>query len=229
MTTIATLKAACLLALTLAVSSSFAVSKKEVDEAMSRDGLQKISVKGLDLAYARPGASLAAYKRIKIDPVEVEFDKSWDPAKTGSRIKLSDEEREKIKANVAKLVEEEFAKAVQKGGTYQVVSESAPDVLRVKVSVLNLYVNAPSGSAGAGRSRTYVSSAGQMTLLAELSDAASGQMLARVADRREANGVGARGMQLADRILNEDAAREVAAAWAQTLRKALDKAHSIGS
>jgi predicted NBD/HSP70 family sugar kinase len=68
-----------------------------------------------------------------------------------------------------------------------------------------------------------------MTLLAELADAASGQMLARVADRREANGVGARSMQLADRMLNEDAAREVAAAWAQTLRKALDKARSIGS
>jgi hypothetical protein len=226
---IATLKAACLFALSLAVTSSLAASKKEVDEAMSRDGLQKISVKGLDLAYARPGASLAAYKRVKLDPVEVEFDKSWDPAKTGSRIKLSNEEREKIKAGVAKLVEEEFAKALQKDGAYQIASESAPDVLRVKVSILNLYVNAPSGSGGAGRSKTYVSSAGQMTLLAELSDAASGQMLARVADRREANGVGARSMQLADRILNEDAAREVAAAWAQTLRKALDKARSIGS
>ena len=228
MTTIATLKAACLLALTLALTSSLAASKKDVDDVMGRDGLQKISVKGLELAYARPGASLAAYKRVKLDPVEVEFDKSWDPSRTGSRIKISSEEREKIKAGVAKLVEEEFAKVLQKGGAYQIASESAPDVLRVKVSILNLYVNAPSGS-DAGRSRTYVSSAGHMTLLAELADAASGQMLARVADRREANGVGARSVQLADRMLNEDAAREVAAAWAQTLRKALDKARAIGS
>jgi hypothetical protein len=97
MTTITTLKAACLFALTLALTSSLAASKKDVDEAMSRDGLQKISVKGLDLAYARPGASLAAYKRVKLDPVEVEFDKSWDPERTGSRIKLSSEEREKIR------------------------------------------------------------------------------------------------------------------------------------
>jgi hypothetical protein len=229
MTTSATLKAACLIALTVAMSASLAATKKDLDEAMSRDGLQKTSVKGVDLAYARPGASLAAYKRVKLDPVEVEFDKSWDPSNTGSRIKLSSEEREKIKAGVAKLVEEEFAKALQKGGTYQIASESAPDVLRVKVNILNLYVNAPSAAAGVGRSKTYVSSAGQMTLLAELSDAASGQMLARVADRREANGVGARRMQLADHMLNEDAAREVAAAWAQTLRKALDKAHTIGS
>jgi hypothetical protein len=228
MKTTATLKAACLLALTLALTSSLAATKSDVDQAMSQGGLQKISVKGLDLAYARPGVSLAAYKRVKLDPVEVEFDKSWDPAKTGSRIKLSSEEREKIRAAVAKLVEEEFAKALQKGGAYPIASESAPDVLRVKVSILNLYINAPSGS-GAGRSRTYVSSAGQMTLLAELSDAASGQLLARVADRREANAGSARSMQLADRMLNDDAAREVASTWAQILRKALDKARAIGS
>ena len=87
MTTIASLKAACLFALTLVLTSSLAASKKDVDDAMSRDGLQKISVKGLDLAYARPGASLAAYKRVKLDPVEVQFDKSWEPTVTGSRIK----------------------------------------------------------------------------------------------------------------------------------------------
>jgi len=228
MTTIAVLKPACLLALAVALTSPLAATKADVDEAMSRDGLQKISVKGLDLAYARPGASLAAYKRVKLDPVEVEFDKSWDPAKTGSRIKLSSAERDNIKAGVAKLVQEEFAKALQKGGAYQIAADAAPDVLRVKASILNLYVNAPS-SGGAGRSRTYVSSAGQMTLLAELVDATSGQVLARVADRREANATGARRMELADRMLNEDAAREVASSWAQTLRKALDKARSIGS
>jgi Protein of unknown function (DUF3313) len=226
MTTIATFKAACLLALTLALTSPFAATKKDVDDAMGRDGLQKINVKGLDLAYARPGASLAAYKRVKLDPVEVQFDKSWDPTRPGSRIKLGSEEREKIRASVAKLVEEEFAKTLQKGGAYQVTSDSAPDVLRVKASVLNVYINAP-GDTGVGRSKTYVSSAGQMTLLAELSDSASGKMLARVADRREGNNLAR--MERVDPGENEDAARQVAAAWAQILRNALDKARAIGS
>jgi hypothetical protein len=226
MTTTATLKAACLLALTLALTSSFAASKKDVDEAMGRDGLQKVNVKGLELAYARPGASLAAYKRVKLDPVEVQFDKSWEPTRTGSRIKLGPEEREKIRANVARLVEEEFTKVLQKGGAYQITTDSAPDVLRVKASVLNVYINAPADT-GAGRSKTYVSSAGQMTLLAELSDSASGQMLARVADRREGNRMAR--MERAEPGDNEAAARDVAAAWAQILRKALDKARSIGS
>lgn len=226
MTTIATFKAACLLALTLALTGSLAATKKDVDDAMSSGGLQKTSVKGLELAYVRPGASLAAYKRVKLDPVEVQFDRSWDPTRTGSRIKLSSEEREKIRASVAKLVEEEFTKTLQKGGTYQIATEPGPDVLRAKISVLNVYINAPTGT-GAGRSKTYVSSAGQMTLLAELADSMSGQLLARVADRREANSLAR--MERADRIENEGAAREVAAAWAQILRNALDKAHAIGS
>jgi hypothetical protein len=39
MTTIATLKATCLLALTLALTSSLAATKEEVDEVKGRDGL----------------------------------------------------------------------------------------------------------------------------------------------------------------------------------------------
>ena len=227
MRTIPTLKSICLLALALATTGPLAATKADVDAAMGRGGLQKINVKGLELAYARPGASLAAYKRFKIDPVEVEFDKSWDPTRTGSRIKLSPEERQEIKASVARLVEDEFSKALEKGGAYQMATDAAPDVLRVKVNILNLYINAPGGT-GMGRSRTYASSTGQMTLMAELVDAANGQVLARVADRREATAGMAR-MQLADRIVDEAAVRQVAASWAQILRKAMDKARAIGS
>ena len=228
MTTLPTLKSICLLALAIATTAPLAATKADVDAAMRSGGLEKINVKGIELAYARPGASLAAYKRVKIDPVEVQFDKSWDPTRTGSRIKLSTQERDKIKADVARIVEEEFTKALQKDGAYQIAGDSAPDVLRVKASILNLYVNAPSGSATSGRSRTYASSAGQMTLLAELVDSAGGQVIARVADRREANGSIPR-MQTADTILNEGEARRVAASWAQILRKAMDRARSIGS
>jgi hypothetical protein len=81
-------------------------------------------------------------------------------------------------------------------------------VLRVKASIVNLYLNAPD-AGNMGRSRTIVRSAGEMTLLAELYDSASGQLLARVADRREANDSGR--MQLANNVVNEGEARAIAA------------------
>jgi len=220
-----TLKAACLLALTVALTNAPAATKKEVDQALSQGGLHKIKVKDIDLAYARPGASLAAYKRIKIDPVEVEFRKAKDPARAGSAIKLSSEEREKIRSNVARAVQEEFAKELQKSSAYKVASDAGPDVLRVKPRILDLYVNAP--DVGPGRTRTLVSSAGEMTLVAELSDSASGQVLARVADQRDASKGGR--LYLVNGTVNEEEARKIAAGWAQILRKALDKAHGIGS
>ena len=222
--TIAAARALGLLALSLALSSALAASSKELEARMAKDGLQKTSVKNVDLVYARPGATLASYKRVKLDPVEVAFSPSWNPTRTGSSMKLSSQEKENIRLGVAKLVEEEFARELQSGGRYQVTTDTGPDVLRVRAGVANLYINAP--GTGPARSRTIVRSAGEMTLIAELADSASGQVLARVADRREAN---SSHMQLSDSSINEFEARNIATVWAKALKRALDNAHALGT
>lgn len=202
-------------------------SSKELDEAMRQGGLEKISVKGIELAYAKPGATLANYKRVKIDPVEVSFHKSWDPTKTGSNLKVSSTERENILNGVAKLVQEEFAREIQGKSGYQLTEEPGDDVLRVKINIVNLYVTAPEAGSSMGRSRTYVVSAGEMTLYLELIDSKSGEVIARVVDRREARSAGR--MSRTGGGYNEDEARSIAAAWARILRKGLDNAHSIAA
>lgn len=222
----ATLRAAGLLVLTVALghAGALAASGKDLDARMAGDGLQKTKVKNIDLVYARPGATLAAYKKVKLEPVEVAFSKSWNPTRTGSHIKLSAEEKESIRTGLAKLVDEEFAREIQAGGKYPVVTETGPDVLRVKAAVVNVYINAP--DTGMGRQRTIVSSAGEMTLIAELADGASGQVIARVADRREAPSTR---MQITNGVINESEARTIAAGWAKTLRKALENAQGLGA
>lgn len=223
----ATLRSACALAvLSLAVGAggALAASGKDLDARMSADGLQKSKVRNIDLAYVRPGATLAAYRRVKLDPVEVSFSPSWNPTRTGSSLKLSSQEKESIRSGVARLVEEEFAREIQAGGRYAVVGESGADVLRVKAAIVNLYINAP--DTGMGRQRTIVRSAGEMTLVAELADSATGQVLARVADRREAPDTR---MQITNGVVNESEARMIAAGWAKTLKKALDNAQAIGA
>lgn len=196
-----------------------------LEEALSHDGLQKIKVKGIDLAYSRPGASLAGYTKLIIDPVEVSFRKDWDPNRTGSRAKLSTQERENIRSGVARIVQEEFTKTLEKGGSFQVVKEAGPDVLRMRAGIADLYVNAPD-TMSPGRSRTYTVSAGEMTLIAELVDSESGQVIARVVDRREAQGTGT--MQLTNSVVNAQEARAIASSWARILRSRLDAAHGIG-
>jgi hypothetical protein len=212
------------LAVMLLAPAGFAADKAAIDEAMSHDGLQKVKVKGLDLAYARPGATLAGYDKVKLDPVEVAFRKDWDPTRTGSRLKLSSEEREVIRSGVAKIVQDEFVDQLQKGGSYKVVTETGPDVLRVKVQIVNLYVNAPD-TKQPGRSRTYVVSAGEMTLAMELYDSESGEVIARVVDRREARNTGQ--LTISNSVMNSGEAQIIAANWARILRNGLDKAHGI--
>jgi hypothetical protein len=213
-----------LLASTL-LSTAFAATKADLEAAMSHDGLQKISVKGIDLAYARPGATLAGYNRIKLEPVEVAFHKDWDPTISRSRLKITAEQRETIRTGVAKIVYEEFANELQKNSNYQLVNEAGPDVLRVKTNIVNLYVNAPD-TGPPGRSRTYTISAGEMSLIAELYDSETGEVLARVVDRREARRAGT--LSYTNSATNEDDFRYIANGWARILRNSLDKAHGIG-
>ena len=194
-----------------------------IEEALSHDGLQKIKVKGIDLAYARPGASLAGYNKIILDPVEVSFRKDWDPKRTDSVARLSTQERENIRSGVARIVKEEFTKTLEKGAPYKVVTEPGADVLRLQIGIIDLYVNAPD-TMTPGRSRTYTLSAGEMTLVGELMDSESGQVISRVIDRREARNTGT--MQLTNSVVNAQEARAIASSWARILRNRLDAAHA---
>jgi hypothetical protein len=214
-----------LLASAFVATAPLAQKKSELDEAMSVDGLEKIKVKDIDLAYARPGATLAAYKSVMLEPVDVSFHKDWDPSRTGSRLKLSKDERENIRTGVAKVVYDEFAKTLQSKGAYTMAKDAAPDVLRVKVKILNLYVNAPD-TMTAGRSRTFTVSAGEMTMFMELYDSETGAVLARVVDRREGRNTGQ--WQMSGSVVNVGEAQAIASTWARILKNALDKAHGIG-
>ena len=217
---------ATLLASALAASGTHAAKPSDLDEAMSHDGLRKVTVKGIQFAYARPGATLADYHRVQIEPVQVAFHKHWDPTRTGSRIKLGQEERENIRSGVATAVQEAFVKELRDKSRYQVVDEAGPDVLRVKVAIVDLYVNAPD-TESVGMSRTYTVSAGQMTLFAELFDSESGQLLARVIDKRE--GRDNQMYQLANSVVQRGELQDIASTWARILRRALDNAHGIGT
>lgn len=217
------MKTSALLVAMLVAGAAHAQSKDQLDKAMSYDGLEPVKVKGISLAYRRPGATLAGYKRVQIDPVEVRFSKDWKPTRTGSRLALPAEDRERIRTDLAKLVQEQFVKALQAKGAYPVVSETGPDVLRLKIYIVNLYINAPD-NPGPGVSRTFVTSAGEMTLFMELFDSESGQILARVADRQEARSAPL--MTMANSVTNIGEAEDLTAAWAKILRDAFDRAHA---
>lgn len=183
------------------------------------DGLQKTKVKGIDLAYVRPGVNLAQYSKVMLDPVEVAFAKNWQPEQVASRMPVSQQDRERIKSDLARLTTATITDTLGKKNGYPVVATPGPDVMRLSTALVDVYINAPDVPT-AGRSRTYVMNAGHMTLVAELRDSETGALFARVLDEREArDNVG---MTWSSSIENSAEARNAVSQWAKILRARLD-------
>ncbi len=198
---------------------------KNPEEAMSYDGLEKINIKGIDMAYALPGATLSGYSKVMIGPIGVRFHKDWKPKVAGTTRNLSSSDQQRIRQDVAKIVYDAFVEELKKGG-YSIVAEPGRDVLRVQAAIINLYITAPDVMTP-GRTKVYTVSAGEMTLLAELADSETGEVIARVLDRYQARSTA--NFQLSSRVSNASEARNAASNWAKILRGELDKAKTIGS
>lgn len=184
----------------------------------TEDGLKLITVKGIDLAYVRPGVSFAPYKRFMVEPADVAFSKDWKPQRPGSSLPISKTEREEIRTGLAKLFNETFGAELQKGG-YAIAKDSAPDVLRIIPRLVDVYVNAPDVGT-AGRSKSFVMNAGRMTLVAELRDSETGATVARVADRSQAREH--MQAQWSTSAWNAAEAQDLIRDWAKILRSRMD-------
>jgi len=187
--------------------------------ATTPDGLELVKNSKLDLAYRMPGVDLSGYRKIMLDPVEVAFKKQW----TRDFNRVSSNDRERIRRDLAELARRVFIEELEEKGGYAFVESPGPDVLRVTVAIVELYINAPD-TMSTGRSRTYTVSTGQATLVAELRDSESGAVLARAADRER--GQESATMQWTTRADNLADARKILSEWARTLREVLDESRS---
>jgi len=183
-------------------------------------GLQRVERKGLDAVYIRPGATLAHYRRVMLDPVEVSFDKNWDPK--GGRIGFDTADPQKIRQDLAEIARDVFRDELEKRGGYPLVTEPGPDVLRVRPQIVDLYINAPETDSP-GITRTFVIETGEMTLVADLLDSSTNTLIAHVKDRKRDQGFVGQ-FQIANRVTNTAEARRAIGEWARQLRNALDKA-----
>ncbi|HET9473947.1 MAG TPA: DUF3313 family protein [Steroidobacteraceae bacterium] len=180
------------------------------------DGLVKVNNAKVDSVYATPGMSLARYRRVLLENVDVAFKHDWQQRHP----EIPPEDVAMIRHGAASVFREEFARELEKGG-YEMSGRIAPDVLRVSASVVDLDFVAQNAAAGAGKP-AYMVTPADMSLLAELRDAQSGAMLARVADRNRGRSAG--NLRVADQMALTDEARAAFANWAGLLRAALDAA-----
>jgi Protein of unknown function (DUF3313) len=188
------------------------------------DGLEKVKITGLDTVYARPHTDLSGYNKIMLDPTEVSFRKNWHPELSNEQLTAAD--RQKISKNLAAIIRERLGKALASSGRYALVDAPGDKVLRIKADIRDLYIVAPDVPT-TGITRNYAYSAGEMQLQAELRDASTGTLLARVIDRK--TDPNSTWIRWTTRVTNTAAAERAIDDWIRILLRQLEAAHSTGT
>ena len=203
-----------------------ATTRRQAEALWSEEGLQPVKVSGLDVVFSRPGATLAGFTKVLVNPVSVAFQRDWERSVTrdsGSQVRPQDMKR--IRDDLAAIVRREIVRELGNGG-YQVVDVAGADVLEINPRVAELWINAPDLPTP-GITRSYTMSFGRMTLIVDLRDSMTGETVMRILDRSLGRDYGI--WRLTTRVENTQEARRVANAWAVALRKELDLARGIGS
>jgi len=187
------------------------------------DGLVRQPNARLGAVFVRPDAQaeIGAFRSVIIDPVAISFASSFDPGR-GSRSlarRLDSDDLLAIKEGLAGLFLEIFREELAAGG-YQLVDAAGPDTLQVSAAIIDLFITAPDTPV-AGRTRTYTANTGRMTLVMELRDSVTGEILARAVDTRTGRGGGT--WNITNRVTNTADARHAIRVWATALREGLDE------
>jgi hypothetical protein len=184
------------------------------------DGLHRVESFRVDLAWLRPGASFARYRKVLIAPLTIAYARPPRPAPMAGggglgNYALSPAQTDRLRRMFREALEAEFAESA-----FEVVAEPASDVLKVTAHLADLEVNTPPET---GRNRVYVSVAGEMTGILDIVDSTSGISLGRIADRRR---IAPGGSGVAPSRGGESEWFEIRGIfrdWARLLREALDE------
>ncbi len=186
----------------------------------THDGLVLVPDSAVKAAWVRPDTDFAVYKRVAINKVHVAFRRGWQADHNRQSVyRVTAGQMREIKDEVAQMLFDAFAEELTSGG-WQVVSELDSDVLLVAPGIVDLDVTAPE-NRGAGRSFSFTSSSGSGTLVIELFDSVSGEILARAIDQRAAETPG-NVMRMQTGAGNRADAARVFEGWADLLREGLD-------
>jgi hypothetical protein len=208
----------------LLVSSGPLNAKETELPQVTEEGLHLVPGSKLAIVYADPEADLGPYKRVQLIDTYVAFKKNWlrdQRSRSAQPLNVTTKDVERMKENMAAEFKEVFAEVLEAGG-YPVVDEADDDVLLIRPAIIDLYPNAPDTQRG-GRSTTYVSSAGEMTLYIELYDSVSGALLAKALDRRVDRNNSST-YTWSNSVSNKQASKRILTGWANVLLDALNDA-----
>jgi hypothetical protein len=192
------------------------------DAEVTFDGLHKFDNTRVDAAWAVPDLDLSGYWKILPVNLGIEYREVKDRGNTatarsrGGPYFIDD----KARAEFEELVNEIVMEELQKSNRFEIVNEPGPGVLIVGGGLLNVTSEVPPDPVG-GRSRIYLSSIGEATLVLEIRDSESNRILARAVDRRAAEPIGGT-FTLSNTVTTNAEVRRLIRHWGTLVREGLE-------
>lgn len=179
------------------------------------EGLQQVPARNFEAAFVRPGVTFADYSKLMVDELELAF---RTPDREQNQFPLGEDQKTRFRAAMATAFGEELGKLEN----VEVVTEPGPDVLALHVRVQDIVARAPGRRVGsAGRAGFALETVGEMTLVMELRDSQSDEVLIRVFDRQALEGAA---MVSGDSMVSTwEGVERLVGRWASRAREGLNR------
>jgi hypothetical protein len=191
------------------------------DAEVSFDGLHVVDNSAFRQAWADPDIEFSRYNKIMPGGAFFEFravkrTSNTQSARSRTREFYIDEDaRARLEEEVTAIFAEELANSTR----FTVTDEPGPDVLIIRGGLHDIVSFVPPEPIGRGE--IWLSSVGEITLLLEVVDSLSGEVIARAVERRAAERGGGMAIQ-ANRVTTWAELRRLTRRWATRLRDGLD-------
>ena len=182
------------------------------------DGLPLQSETKHEKTYVKQDVIFQNYKFLNFEELTLEFKENWihdynrDQRTLSSQ--LQDKDVEDIKGRLKKQFETSFFEQLKANDRYSLVQTKSAETLLIKPSIVDLFLYGPDKQTATSKI-TMVHQAGGATLVLEIYDANSGELLAKIIDEKKT--FDHFDLQQADRIFNNSEFSTVYRKWARKL------------
>jgi hypothetical protein len=210
----------CLVLTSIAIGCTMPVTSIQMgpDAEITHDGLHRVNrTRQLQRVWVKPDLDLTTYS--KLLPVNAGIHFKRPPRSGRGEWSLTETQETFVRESLRDALQSEL----ESRGEWEFVTDRGPHVLVMRGAIIDLVVTA--SGRDTGRNRSYGQSVGQATLVVELFDSQSMEILVRIADRREITRDHTSWRN--DTITNQAAATKTFREWARRLTNGLEFARTI--
>ncbi len=204
----------CLLVFAAIFAVTVTPTQGRAEGPLNYEGLTDVTVRTLDHAQVRPDVVFSVYTGVMLDDVTVAF---RTPDRSQRQFPLDDEQ----KTRFHELLSQAYLSELAALRNLELVSEPGRDILQLSIRVQDVAATAvPRSVANVGRAAMALQAVGEATLVIEVFDSQSGEILARGVDTKAIEGAAmAQDGGLVSRWEDVD---KLCAQWASTTRQRLE-------